>query len=137
MLYADLILPLPLPGVFTYLVPDKLSKDAAEGKRVLVPFGKGKIYSAVICRLHDKEPPGYRIRDIISVLDTSPVILPVQLAFWKWIASYYMCSEGEVMKAAMPSGMKPESRAEATVTFSSARGEDLPAPAGSCPMHLT
>ncbi len=115
MLYADLILPLPLPGVFTYSVPEKMSNDAAPGKRVLVQFGKRKIYPAIICALHDKEPSGYRVRDIISILDDDPVVLPVQLTFWKWIASYYMCAEGEVMKAAMPSGMKPESETRLAV----------------------
>jgi primosomal protein N' (replication factor Y) (superfamily II helicase) len=109
MLYADLILPLPLPGVFTYSVPSLLQEEVSAGKRVLVQFGKRKIYSAVVSRVHDLEPADYATRDILSVLDDGPLVLPVQLDFWNWIATYYMCTPGEVLKAALPSGLKLES----------------------------
>lgn len=109
MIYADLILPLPLKDVFTYSVPEELQPGVSPGKRVLVPFGKKKIYSAIIRNIHENKPEGYEIRDIMSILDQEPLIMQVQLRFWEWMSSYYMCSLGEVLKAAMPSGLKLES----------------------------
>ena len=109
MLYADLILPLPLPGVFTYSVPGQLEAEVMPGKRVLVPFGKKKIYSAIVDRVHGEQPDGYETKDILSVLDSSAIVLPVQLLFWKWIATYYMCTPGEVLRAALPAGLRLES----------------------------
>jgi primosomal protein N' (replication factor Y) (superfamily II helicase) len=114
MLYADIILPLPLPEVYTYSVPAHLKADVTPGKRVLVQFGKKKIYSAIVSRLHDQEAAGYRIKDILSVIDSHPLVLPVQLSFWEWIASYYMCTRGEVLRAAMPSGLRLESETRLT-----------------------
>jgi primosomal protein N' (replication factor Y) (superfamily II helicase) len=114
MLYADLILPLPLPGVFTYSVPPHLEAGVMPGKRVLVQFGKKKIYSAIVSRVHDQEATGYIIRDILSVIDEDPLVLPVQISFWEWIASYYMCTPGEVLRAALPSGLRLESETRLT-----------------------
>jgi primosomal protein N' (replication factor Y) (superfamily II helicase) len=109
MAYADLILPLPLNGVFTYLVPDGLEHEVLPGKRVLVQFGSKKIYSAIVKKVHDTEPVDFKVKEILSVLDREPVIAEIQIGFWEWISSYYMCSEGEVLKAAMPSGLRLES----------------------------
>lgn len=109
MPYADLILPLPLNKVFTYLIPRSLEHEVLPGKRVLVPFGSKKIYTAIVKNIHDSEPVEFKVKEILSVLDQEPVIAEVQIKFWEWISSYYMCSEGEVLKAAMPSGLRLES----------------------------
>ena len=106
--YADLLLPLPLAGVFTYSVPVELRGEIAPGKRVIVPFGRKKVYTGIVKALHDNEPSGYETKEILSVLDSEPVVLPIQLEFWEWIASYYMCASGEVLKAAMAGGLKLE-----------------------------
>ncbi len=107
MNYADLILPLPLPGVFTYSVPAEIQSGISPGKRVIVQFGVKKIYPAIVKEVHNREPSAYKTRPIISLLDNEPVVLPVQLRFWEWLAEYYMSAEGEVMKAALPAGLRP------------------------------
>jgi primosomal protein N' (replication factor Y) (superfamily II helicase) len=109
MLFADVILPLPLPQLFTYGVPDDLAEMAECGKRVIIQFGAKKIYTALIRKLHNNQPSGYKVKDIISVLDETPVVNEMQFKFWEWIASYYLCNIGEVYKAALPSGLKLES----------------------------
>ncbi len=106
--FADLVLPLPLPGVFTYSVPDTLRASVSTGKRVLVQFGKKKIYPGVVKEVHNRKPADYNTKDILSVLDKEPVVLPVQLRFWEWLASYYMCTAGEVMKSALAGGLRME-----------------------------
>ena len=106
-IFADLLLPLPLQGVFTYSVPDGLLPRVHPGSRVMVHFGRQKIYPAIVKELHGKKPEKYETKQILSVPDDHPVALPVQIRFWEWIASYYMCAEGEVMKAALPSGLRP------------------------------
>ncbi len=107
--FADVILPLPLKQLFTYSVPDVLSKDIIIGKRVIVQFGARKIYTAIVHSLHHDAPKEYRTKDIISVLDDKPIVNTYQFKLWQWIADYYMCSVGEVFKAALPSGLKLES----------------------------
>ncbi len=109
MKFADLILPLPLPGVFTYSVPEQLQGEVSPGKRVLVQFGRKKIYSSVVKNLHNEKPLEYKTKDILSVLDDKPMVMKIQLRFWEWVASYYMCQEGDVLKAAMPGGLRLES----------------------------
>lgn len=79
------------------------------GVRVIVPFGKKKLYSAVVSRVHNQAPTAYETKDIVQVFDSSPVVNQTQLSFWNWMADYYMCTVGEVMKAALPSAMKLES----------------------------
>ncbi|MBI9054122.1 MAG: primosomal protein N' [Bacteroidales bacterium] len=107
--FADLILPLPLKQLFTYSIPDSLYKSIEIGKRVIVQFGSRKIYTAIVHSIHQKAPKEYKTKDIVSVLDETPIVNKKQLDLWKWIADYYMCSEGEVFKAALPSGLKLES----------------------------
>ncbi len=107
MQYADLILPLPLPGVFTYSVPLELQSVVFPGKIVIVQFGRKKSCPAVVKNIHNIKPEGYSVKDISSVPPGFPVILPVQIRFWEWLASYYMCPEGEVLKAALPGGLRP------------------------------
>jgi primosomal protein N' (replication factor Y) len=105
-MYADLILPLPLPDFFTYHVPDEWIDMMEIGKRVLVPFGKNKYYAAIIYNVHESKPQGYLVKDILSVLDEFPIVNELQLRFWKWIADYYLCTYGEVMAVALPSAFK-------------------------------
>ena len=109
MIFADLIMPVPLPGVFTYRVPEEFEQEVLPGKRVIVQFGRKKIYSAIIRSLHGNPPEGYEIREIMSVLDSRPLVTDLQMRFWEWMADYYMCTTGEVLKAALPGGLKLES----------------------------
>jgi len=107
-LFVDVILPLPLDGVFTYSVPASMEGQVQRGFRVLVPLGRNKTYVGVISDIHNKAPEGYQTKDILQVLDVSPVLLDSQLKLWQWIADYYMSPLGEVYKAALPSGLKAE-----------------------------
>jgi len=107
--FAELILPLSIEGTFTYRIPLDLRAEALPGTRVVVQFGKNKIYSALILKLHSIAPSKYEARYILSILDNKPLISPLQLKFWIWLSSYYLCSLGEVMNAALPSGLKLES----------------------------
>ena len=108
MTYADVILPVPLDGLFTYAVPQSMESTVATGVRVLVPFGKSKTYIAIIARLHQQKPKGYAVKDILQQIDSSPILLPQQLRLWQWISDYYMSPIGEVYKAALPAGLKAE-----------------------------
>ena len=108
MKYVDVILPLPLEGLFTYGVPQHLQGRVLPGMRVLVPLGKTKTYTAVVARVHDDGGKVAAIKDILDVLDSEPVVLESQLRLWQWIAEYYMSPIGDVMKAALPSGLKAE-----------------------------
>jgi primosomal protein N' (replication factor Y) len=105
-LFADIILPLALPRLFTYRVPRHLENQVAELQRVIVPFGKKKRYSGIIHKLHQVAPAEREARYIEDILDHEPTIDSKQLEFWEWLATYYMCSLGEVMNATLPSGMK-------------------------------
>ena len=123
-MYIDVILPLPLDGVFTYSVPPELERQVAVGHRVLVPFGRNKSYVGIVasthgdCPLCEKEAqrPDYmgtvpsvsKIKSILQVLDASPILLDSQLNLWRWISDYYLSPIGEVYKAALPAGLKAE-----------------------------
>lgn len=107
MRYVDVILPLPLDGLFTYSVSDGLAPKVQQGVRVVVPFNKSKRYTAIAVRLHD-EKPAFEVKPIVEVLDDSPVLLPEQMRLWQWISDYYMAPLGEVMNAALPAGLKNE-----------------------------
>ncbi len=108
-IYLDVILPLALPQTYTYSASGELAGKLQVGIRVIVPFGARKFYSAIICKIHHQSPTAYAVKEIVAVLDEKPVVGELQLRFWQWIASYYMCTIGEVMKAAIPSGLKLES----------------------------
>lgn len=110
MKYVDVILPLPLQGLFTYAASDALAARIAMGMRVLVPFGKGKTYAAIAVRVYADKPnlPDSKVREILALLDDAPVLLPSQLRLWRWIADYYMSPLGDVMNAALPAGLKAE-----------------------------
>ena len=107
--FADVILPLPLKQLFTYSIPANLFNDTKVGKRVIVQFGARKIYTAIVHSIHTNEPKDYKTKDIVSILDQKAIVNGLQLKLWEWIANYYMCSVGEVFKAALPSGLKLES----------------------------
>ncbi len=107
--YADVILPLPLDVAYTYTLPAPIEEKVKVGCRLVVPFGTKKIYAAVVVALHDEKPEGgFQLKEAIELLDESPIILPQQLKLWRWIADYYLCSLGEVCKAALPGRMKME-----------------------------
>lgn len=107
MTYADIILPLPLDSLFTYSVPDSLAGRVGQGVRVLVPFGKSKTYVGLVVRTHNNKPD-FKVKDISVVMDDAPVVNSVQLDLWRWMADYYLSSVGDVMNAALPSGLKSE-----------------------------
>ena len=108
MNYADVILPLPLDGMFTYSIPAHMQESMQVGMRVRVPFGKSKTYIAIVAHLHNERPSSYQVKDILELIDQQPVLLPQQLKQWQWISNYYMSPIGEVYKAALPGGMKAE-----------------------------
>ena len=107
--YADVILPLPLQGTFTYSIPEDMESVITRGCRVLVQFGKKKFYTGIVVDIHNNVPENYEVKPIVSLLDKDPAIRYPQYKFWNWIADYYLCSPGDVMKAALPSGLKVES----------------------------
>ena len=106
-MYVDVILPLPLDGVFTYSVPSELERQVAVGHRVLVPFGRNKTYVGIVnCQLANCELKN--VKPILQVLDASPILFDSQLNLWRWISDYYLSPIGEVYKAALPAGLKAE-----------------------------
>lgn len=107
MVYADIILPLPLEGVFTYSVPDDMASAVKPGMRVVVPLGRSKKYMGVVLKVHDVKPE-FEVKDILSLSDTRPSVTALQLRLWQWIADYYMSPLGDVFKAALPAGLKGE-----------------------------
>ncbi|QGY43303.1 primosomal protein N' [Maribellus comscasis] len=111
-LYAEVILPLPLHDAFTYQVPGHLESDIAEGKRVVVQFGQKKLYSALVTALSSKKPENIDVKKIYEVLDEQPVVLSKNIKLWRWIAKYYCCTLGDVFKAALPGGLKLESKSK-------------------------
>ena len=109
-MFADIVLPIPFDS-FTYLVPSDMETRVMRGCRVVVPLGKNKIYTGVVARTHDNAPQGVEIKAIVEVLDEQPVVNEQQFTFWQWIANYYLCPLGDVMKAALPGAMKPKDEA--------------------------
>ena len=106
MQYVDLILPVPLHGVFTYAVPEGMTVGV--GCRVLVTFGRNKTYLGIVVRLHHQKPEGYEVKPILQVMDTAPIVTEQQLKLWQWISDYYLSPIGDVYKAALPAGLKAE-----------------------------
>ncbi len=110
MLYfIDVILPIPVANDFTYSVSAAEAAFISPGMRVAVPFGKSKIYAAIVVQVHSQVPTIYEAKEIEHILDETPVVTPQQLKLWSWMANYYMCSKGEVMRAALPSAFLLES----------------------------
>ena len=104
--YADLILPVPLQGLFTYAIPEGM--NVGVGMRVLVTFGRSKAYLGIVARIHDVKPEGYQVKPITQVMDQEPIVTEQQLKLWQWISDYYLSPIGEVYKAALPAGLKAE-----------------------------
>jgi primosomal protein N' (replication factor Y) len=122
-LFTDVILPLPLPQLFTYEVTDEWRQQAATGKRVLVQFGSQKIYAGLVYRLHQNKPKGYVAKKIISVLDDLPVVTAKQFELWEWISEYYLCNLGDVMQAALPAAFKLSSETKIILNPNETDGE--------------
>jgi primosomal protein N' (replication factor Y) len=108
-LYVEVVLPLPIPRLFTYRLSEEMNELAVVGKRVFVVFGSRKVYTALIVNITSEPPKVYEAQYVLAFIDDSPLITPQQLKFWQWIADYYMCTLGDVMSAALPSGLKIES----------------------------
>ena len=128
-LFADVILPLPLPKLYTYRIPLEMNEEVMVGIRVIVQFGAKKVLSCIVAAVHETPPEGYQAKYILEVIDDSPVVTPRQLKVFNWIAEYYMCTIGEVINAALPSALKLSSESriqlhpqfnpkEATLPFS-------------------
>ncbi|WP_435380172.1 replication restart helicase PriA [Cyclobacterium jeungdonense] len=105
-MYADVILPVPIPKWFTYRVEAEFQEQIGIGYRVMVPFGNRKILTGIVAKVHPKAPEIYQAKAILDVLDDFPVVNALQIKFWNWMAGYYCCHIGEVMNAALPSGLK-------------------------------
>lgn len=108
-MFAEVILPLPLYSTFTYSIPAEMSGDVVVGSRVLVQFGMRKFYTGIVACVHPNRPEGYDVKPLAGLLDPTPVVRRSQLQLWDWISQYYLCSVGDVFKAAVPTGLKPES----------------------------
>ncbi len=104
--FADILLPLPLEATFTYRVPQELEGRVAFGVRVIVPFGRSKLYSGLVVRVHTEAPQEWATKYIVDVMDERPVVSERQFRLWQWMADYYLCTLGEVMAAALPSALK-------------------------------
>jgi len=107
--FVNVILPIPLERSFTYAISDEEALVLQPGMRVAVPFGKSKIYTAIIYSVHQNPPEAYEAKEIHEILDDYPIVTPVQLKHWEWIASYYMCTLGEVVRSALPGAFLLES----------------------------
>ncbi|MDP9047273.1 MAG: DEAD/DEAH box helicase, partial [Bacteroidota bacterium] len=105
-LFVEVILPLAIAKNYTYRVPFEMNSAIMVGKRVVVQFGKSKLYTAIIASISNRPPVKYQAKYVIELLDDKPVVTEWQLQFWQWLAEYYMCNMGEVMNAALPSALK-------------------------------
>ena len=99
--YVDVIVPLPIAGQYTYALPPEWETEVRMGCRVVVPFGKKKYYTAIVTRVHDTPPEAYETKEVSEILDKQPALLEHQYAFWQWLADYYLCTLGDVYKAAI------------------------------------
>lgn len=122
-MFAEIIIPSALPKNYTWSVPEHLLEVVKVGCRVEVNLGKSKKYAGVVKRLHDEKPEFFETKDVLNVLDAEPVVFEEQLKLWEWIASYYMCSEGEVMAAALPAHFKLSS--ETILVYNEEYGDDF------------
>ncbi len=123
--YAEVIIPSALPKNYTWSVPVHLQEQVKPGCRVEVNLGKSKKYAGVVKRLHNDKPDFFETKDILNVLDDEPVVFDEQFKLWEWMASYYMCSEGEVMAAALPAHFKLSS--ETILVYNEEYGDDFSA----------
>src|SRR5687768_8427160 len=122
-MFAEIIIPLALPKNYTWEVPEKFRESLQVGCRVEVNLGKSKKYAGIVKRLHTDAPTSFEAKAILNILDAEPVIQPFQLELWQWLADYYMCTEGEVMAAALPAHFKLSS--ETVLIYNEEYGEDF------------
>ena len=113
--FVNVVLPLAISKAYTYRVPQNLVNNIAIGKRVVVQFGRNRVYTAIIFSISDKAPVGYEAKYILDVLDEFPIVTAQQLALWEWMSAYYLCTLGEVMQAALPSALKLASETKVTL----------------------
>lgn len=125
-IFVDVLLPLAVQNLFTYRVPLHLNDFVQTGKRTIVPFGKGKFYTAIIVNIHHQPPSQYQAKYLEEIIDEVPVVSSKQLELWNWIASYYMCTRGEVMNAALPSGLKLSSETQITLNTFRKNEDEVP-----------
>jgi len=111
-LFAEILLPLPIPGTFTYRVPFAMNEMVGIGQRVSVQFGKRRVYAGLVIQLHENPPAKGIPKYILSVLDEKPLVNSTQLSFWNWMADYYLCKLGEIMNVAIPSAFKLSSESK-------------------------
>jgi len=104
--FIDVILPLSVPNTYTYRLPFALNDSIQIGVRVIVPFGRSKLYTAIVVKIHEEIPQNYQVKYVESILDDSPIVTGHQFKMWKWISAYYMANIGDVMNAALPSNFK-------------------------------
>ncbi|MFZ1856696.1 MAG: primosomal protein N', partial [Chitinophagaceae bacterium] len=123
--YAEIIIPAALPKNYTWSVPAHLLESVKPGCRVEVNLGKSKKYAGIVKKLLTNKPEFIETKDILNVLDAEPVVFEEQLKLWEWIAAYYMCSEGEVMAAALPAHFKLSS--ETIIVYNEEYGDDFSA----------
>ncbi len=123
--FAEVIIPLALPKNYTWKVPDEMREQLKPGCRVEVNLGKNKKYAGIVKAIHKTKPEFFEPKDILNLLDAEPVVYEEQLQLWEWMANYYMCSEGEVMAAALPAHFKLSS--ETILVFNDEYGEDFSA----------
>src|SRR5580765_136823 len=121
-MYAEIIIPLALPKNYTWSIPEKWQFILLPGCRVEISL-KNKKYAGIIKRIHDEKPEAFEPRELLNILDEMPIIYPQQLKLWEWMAHYYMCSEGEVMAAALPAHFKLSS--ETILVFNEEYGDDF------------
>lgn len=103
--YVDVLLPVPLDGLFTYSVPPEMEASAERGRRVLVPFGRNKTHVGIIMREH-ADKPKFAVKPVKLIMDDAPIVTDLQLDLWRWLSDYYMCAPGDVLSAALPGGLK-------------------------------
>lgn len=110
--FVEVILPVPVGATFTYRVPEEMDGQVSVGSRVIVPFGKKKFYTGIVSAFVPQAPAPFTVKDVTYVLDSFAIVRHPQLRFWEWLAEYYLCTVGEVYKAAVPSGLKIESETQ-------------------------
>ena len=126
MRYAEVLLPLPLANTFTYRIPEAMLPATGLYCRVVAPFGKKHYYTGIVVEIHDRQAEQqYEVKDLFMLLDEKPVINHSQFSFWRWISSYYLCTLGEVCRAALPAGLKIESETIVTINSGFESGQPL------------
>lgn len=107
--FADVLMPLPLDGAFTYSIPAELETEISPGCRVFVPFGRRKYYTGIVISVHTDKPKGFETKEIIRIINPQNITRYPQIKFWNWLSNYYLCTLGDVYKAAVPTGLRVES----------------------------